>query len=56
MIVQRFVDTFIAFPGIILALALMAALGSSVTNIIIAVGHRVGAQRHTHSTISSISH
>ena len=37
LIVQRFVDTFIAFPGIILALALMAALGSSVTNIIIAL-------------------
>ena len=37
LVVQRFVDTFIAFPGIILALALMAALGSSVTNIIIAL-------------------
>ena len=37
LIVQRFVDAFIAFPGIILALALMAALGSSVFNIIIAL-------------------
>ena len=37
LIVQRFVDAFIAFPGIILALALMAALGSSVLNIIIAL-------------------
>ena len=37
LIVQRFVDAFIAFPGIILALAIMAVLGSSVTNIIIAL-------------------
>ncbi len=37
LIIQRFVDAFIAFPGIILALALMAALGSSVFNIIIAL-------------------
>lgn len=37
LIVQRFVDAFIALPGIILALALMAALGSSVINIIIAL-------------------
>lgn len=37
LIVQRFVDAFISFPGIILALALMAALGASVFNIIIAL-------------------
>ena len=37
LIVQRLVDAFIAFPGIILGLALMAALGSSVVNIIIAL-------------------
>ena len=37
LIVQRFVDAFIAFPGIILALAIVAVLGSSVTNIIIAI-------------------
>ncbi len=37
LIIQRLVDAFIAFPGIILGLALMAALGSSVTNIIIAL-------------------
>ena len=35
IVVQRFVDAFIAFPGIILALAIMAVSGSSVTNIII---------------------
>ena len=37
LIVQRFVDAFIAFPGIILGLAIMAVLGSSVNNIIIAL-------------------
>ncbi len=37
IVVQRFVDAFIAFPGIILALAIMAVSGSSVTNIIIAL-------------------
>jgi len=37
LIVQRFVDAFIAFPGIILGLAIMAVLGSSVYNIIIAL-------------------
>ena len=37
LIAQRFVDAFIAFPGIILALALLAALGSSVNNVILAL-------------------
>ncbi len=37
LVVQRFVDAFIAFPGIILGLAIMAVLGSSVNNIIIAL-------------------
>ena len=37
LIFQRFVDAFIAFPGIILALALMAALGTSERNVIIAL-------------------
>ena len=37
LIVQRLVDAFIAFPGIILGLALMSALGSSVINIIFAL-------------------
>lgn len=37
LIVQRGVDVAIAFPGIILALAIMAALGASVNNVIIAI-------------------
>jgi len=37
LIIQRFVDAFIAFPGIILGLAIMAVLGSGVNNIIFAL-------------------
>ena len=37
LIIQRFVDAFIAFPGIILGLAIMAVLGSWVNNIIFAL-------------------
>ena len=38
MIVQRLVDIFMAIPGIILALVIIAALGSSsITNVIIAL-------------------
>jgi peptide/nickel transport system permease protein len=38
MIIQRLVDIFMAIPGIILALVIMAALGSaSTTNVIIAL-------------------
>ncbi len=37
MVVQRVVDAFLAFPAIILAIALMGVLGSSVNNVIWAV-------------------
>ncbi len=37
LVFQRVMDAMISFPGIILALAIMAALGSSVTNVIIAL-------------------
>jgi peptide/nickel transport system permease protein len=37
LIMQRLVDAFMAFPGIILALAIVAVLGSSITNVIIAL-------------------
>lgn len=37
LILQRLVDALIAFPGLILALAIMAALGASVNNVIIAL-------------------
>ena len=37
LLVQRLVDTMIAFPGILLAIILLAALGQSVDNVIIAL-------------------
>ena len=35
--VQRFIDAMIAFPTLILAIAIMAALGASVNNVVIAL-------------------
>ena len=37
LIVQRIVDAMIAFPGLILAIAIMAALGASINNVVIAL-------------------
>ena len=37
LIVQRFVDGMTAFPSLILAVAIMAALGSSINNVVIAL-------------------
>jgi peptide/nickel transport system permease protein len=37
-VLQRIVDTFMAFPGIILALAVVAVLGQSLINIILGIG------------------
>ena len=37
LIVQRFIDAMIAFPGIILAIAIMAALGASINNVVFAL-------------------
>jgi ABC-type dipeptide/oligopeptide/nickel transport system permease subunit len=37
-IIQRFVDTMLAFPGILLALLLIAMLGVGLHNVMIAVG------------------
>lgn len=37
-IIQRIMDSLLAFPALILALAIVAALGQSTTNVIIAVG------------------
>lgn len=37
-VVMRFVDIMLAFPGILLALALVSILGPSLTNLMIAVG------------------
>jgi peptide/nickel transport system permease protein len=37
-IIMRFVDAMLAFPGILLALVIVAFLGPGLTNVIIAVG------------------
>ena len=37
LIIQRFIDAMIAFPTLILAIAIMAALGASIMNVIIAL-------------------
>jgi peptide/nickel transport system permease protein len=38
MVVQRGVDIMLAFPGILLAIVLVATLGTGLTNVMIAVG------------------
>lgn len=38
MVVQRLVDIMLAFPGILLAIVLVATLGTGLTNLMIAVG------------------
>ncbi|RNF38105.1 nickel transporter permease [Planococcus salinus] len=37
-VIMRLMDVLLAFPGILLALAIVAVLGGSLTNVIIAVG------------------
>ena len=37
LIVQRIIDTMMAFPALILAIAIMAALGASLNNVVIAL-------------------
>ena len=37
LVLQRFIDAIQAFPGLILAMAVMATLGPSLTNVIIAI-------------------
>src|SRR5713226_7492805 len=38
LVVQRFVDLLLAFPGFLLALTLIAVLGVGVTNVVVSVG------------------
>lgn len=37
LILQRFIDAMMAFPSLILAIAIMAAMGASITNVVIAL-------------------
>lgn len=38
LVVQRIIDTLLAFPGILLAIVLVATFGTGLTNLMIAVG------------------
>ena len=37
-IIMRFIDVLLAFPGVLLAIAIVAALGPSTWNVVIAIG------------------
>ncbi|MBW6463142.1 MAG: ABC transporter permease [Firmicutes bacterium] len=37
-VIMRFIDILLAFPGILLAIALVSVLGGSISNVILAVG------------------
>ena len=41
MVIQRLVDSFMAFPSLILALAIVATMGSSLENVIIAISFTI---------------
>jgi peptide/nickel transport system permease protein len=55
-VLMRFIDSLLAFPGIILALTLMSVLGANLTNIIIAISITKvpGFARLAHGTVLSI--
>ena len=55
-VLQRIVDTFMAIPGIILALAVVSVLGQSLTNIILVIGLVIapGASRIVRGTVLSV--
>jgi peptide/nickel transport system permease protein len=38
LLLMRFIDALLAFPGLILAIAIVAALGPGITNAMIAIG------------------
>ena len=50
LIVQRLVDAMMAVPGLIIVLAIMAVLGSSLNNVIIAIvmGRQLAQNAATH--------
>jgi peptide/nickel transport system permease protein len=55
---QRLVDTLMAFPGIVLALAVLSVLGQSLPNIILVIGLVIapGASRVVRGTVLSVKH
>ncbi|HLC30103.1 MAG TPA: ABC transporter permease, partial [Dehalococcoidia bacterium] len=56
IVVQRFVDTIMSFPGLILALGLMAMLGGSLNNVVmvLAVVMGPGTSRIVRSAVLSV--
>jgi ABC-type dipeptide/oligopeptide/nickel transport system permease subunit len=57
-VLQRIVDALMSFPGIVLALAVMAVLGQSLTNIILVIGLVIapGSSRVVRGTVLSVKH
>lgn len=55
-VIQRFMDVLMAFPGLILALAMVAALGASIHNVVIALSLTIipGASRVIRSSAVSL--
>jgi peptide/nickel transport system permease protein len=56
LIIQRLVDAMLAFPGLVLALAVVAALGPAIRNVMIAIGILVapGTSRIVRSAVLSV--
>ena len=46
--IARIIDAMMAFPDILLAIALVAALGPSLVTVIVALGHRLHAAPRPH--------
>ena len=55
-VIQRVMDVLMAFPGLILALAMVAALGPSITNVILALSVTIipGASRVIRSSALAV--
>ncbi len=55
---QRLVDTIMAFPGIVLALAVLSVFGQNLLNVILVIGLVIapGASRVVRGTVLSVKH
>src|SRR5207247_10772773 len=55
---QRLVDTLMAFPGIVLALAVLSVFGQNLPNIILVIGLVIapGASRVVRGTVLLVKH
>jgi peptide/nickel transport system permease protein len=55
---QRLVDTLMAFPGIVLALAVLSVFGQSLLNVVLVIGLVIapGASRVVRGTVLSVKH